>query len=315
MRYPYMLYSTNDITFIYNDKIDNIISDDDFANIMLFNSGINVSAKLPFKSIIFNIIISDSQCRTLFGHDFMRSPNYHIYTLSVLLEQCTLSTERENSIDIDVNKHRLNRLKTAYKLLDSMYKFTAYKIKCIEELYINDEDGHICGELAKPQYKQYQEQVERISITPLNRLASTDPLYATLQTDCAVSLPYDKWVLRYHLTSLPSNQHVGQIWLYNDTILTNAHKYWLSSAIDYKNMIAINRQVKRHDNCTVIVEIQPDSNPAAPKEMLQYIFNEHVQLNPPSSTTMTRTDNDIKILVLILSIIILIVNSIVMTRR
>ena len=138
-----MLYSTNDITFIYNDKIDNVIIDD-LAHIMMINSGINVSAKLPFKSIIFNIIISDGQCRTLFGHNFMRSPDYHIYTLSELLEQCTISTERENNID--VNKHLLNRLKTAYKLLDSMYKFTCYKMKCIEELFINDENGHICGE-------------------------------------------------------------------------------------------------------------------------------------------------------------------------
>lgn len=66
-----MLYSTNNITFIYKDDGSNII-----IHGMDKPSDISIREDLSFKSLTFNIIISDSQCRTLFGHDFMRSPNY-----------------------------------------------------------------------------------------------------------------------------------------------------------------------------------------------------------------------------------------------
>lgn len=218
-------------------------------------------------------------------------------------------------MNIDINKSLLDRTKKAYGIIHDIDEELLYGTELIDTLYINDENGEIYGKFKKykPEAEQMRKQIEKITITPLNRLASMDPLYATVQTECTVSLPYDKWVLSYHFTSLPPNYHVGQIYIPNDT-LTHVHKFWLTNHVNYKNMHIINRQLKQCEECALIVEIQSESTNGAPKEMLQYIFDEDVQLSPSTSNITIRTANDINIFVLICSIIILIVNSIIVAK-
>ena len=273
---------------------------------------ISIRKDLSLKNLTINVIMSDSQCRSLFGHDFMRSPDYKIYTnqeLTTYIEQGYV--KNDNTL--------LNRLKIAYGIIRDIDEYLLYKSEYIDELYISYgglyyDDVHDDDDDDWSVTQYVENRIKSITITPLNKLATTDPLYATLQSDCTISLPYDKWVISYHFTKLPSKFGIGQIHLTNDT-LTRVHKFWLTNHVDYGCMHYINRQITPYMDYALIVEIQTEPIDDPPKEMLQYIFNDHEQLHLSSSNTITRTTTDVNMFILICSIIILIVNSIIIAKR
>ena len=304
-----MLYSTNDITFIYDSDNDNAL----VIPGMDKPSGISIRKKLKPECITYNIVLPDHNCRALFGHDFMRKPNYKIFTYAQL-DNYLRGCRYLGDTSIYAAEKHLSRTATAYKMLCSIDTELKDPLRCMHKVIIGKGailDTKKGGWFASEKDPLFN-TVSNISIASVSEMASTDTIYDRIYEPGDVC---NKWVISYVIRCIPSNMYIGQIWIPTDDPLSGIYKRWLTKHIKYENMHIINRQWRTVDNIAFMAEITIKENNEAPKEILRYIFDEHEQICPPSTDTITRTTTDGNMFILIYSIIILIVNSIIIIAR